>query len=261
MIGLVFAHVSAMSRIIAEISVEHLRELQRFAEAGRVGASLIHDISSPLTAAILHLEQNNPDRLSSIRHARRSIRVLERYIEAARRQLSSENEPAIFNMGHEINQIKCVLEPLARRRQVTLRFATPTDKFELFGDAIKFQRIIINLVTNALDAYTNFSAPQKCVTVSVKTCQEQLTILVCDRGKGIPAADLPRLFEPFYTTKQPGTTSGLGIGLSTVRQYVEEDFRGHITVLSNKASGTVFTVKLPAQSRDRQPKNAKKNQI
>jgi signal transduction histidine kinase len=71
-----------------------------------------------------------------------------------------------------------------------------------------------------------------------------LVIKVTDWGKGITPDELPKLFEPFYSTKSKGF-SGLGIGLAIVRQYVTDDFGGSIRVSSTRRLGTRFTVKLP----------------
>lgn len=250
MIGLI-AHTTAMSRLIAEMSVERLRELQRFAEVGRLSAGLIHDMSSPLTAAILHLEQGEPNGLASIRHARRSIRVLERYIEAARRQLCQQNQATLFCVRSEIYQTKYILQPLARQQSIQLRFNVRTCGHKLFGDPVKLQRIITNLAANAMDAYRDKKgAGARSVKVSAYISQEHLAIRVRDHGKGIAPEQLPHLFEPFYTTKSPGRKSGLGIGLSTVRQYVKEDFGGIISVTSSVNGGTEFQVELPLGPRD-----------
>jgi signal transduction histidine kinase len=226
--------------------MERLQELRRFAEAGRVSAGLIHDMTSPLTAAILHLEQDGHNGMSSIRHARRSIKVLERYIEAARQQLSrQEQQPVVFCMKHELRQAKYILQPLARRRRTHLKFNIRTDRSSLLGDPVKFQRIIINLVTNAIDAYQEIRVDRPAVFVTARTEEKHVRLKVLDRGKGIETEHLPRLFEPFYTTKKLNDTGGLGIGLSTVKQYVEEDFGGIVTAASNKDDGTEFCVRLP----------------
>lgn len=249
------AYLPTVPRLFGEMSVERLHELQRFAEVGRVSASLIHDISSPLTAAILHLEQEEQSGLSSIKHARRSIRVLERYLEAARRQLRQEGRVTSFRIRHEINQVKRIMQPLARRQHIKLRFDLQSD-CKIIGDPVKFQQIMSNLISNAMEAYQDPSTlPAKpLVRVLVAADQQWLVIRIQDWGEGIKADQLPLVFEPFYTTKQPSATSGTGIGLSAVKRYVEDDFAGRISVASSPSSGTEFSVKLrlPANC---QPKN------
>lgn len=248
MIGLA-VHIPLAYRTLAEMNVEHLRELQRFAEVGRVSAGLIHDLSSPLTAAILHLEQTDPQRQPSIQHARRSIKVLERYLEAARRQLSQQESATVFCVKQEFRQIRSILQPIGRRRGVCLRFDVFAGNCRLLGDPVKFQRIIINLVTNSMDAYSGFSTKTKpVVRTSLKIDGHDLVISVHDRGKGISGKQLPQLFRPFYTTKKLSAHTGNGIGLSTTRQYVEETFSGTIVARSDKKKGTELRITMPFHS-------------
>lgn len=238
-------HAPAAARMLAEINAERLRELQRFAELGRVSAGLIHDISSPLTAAILHLEQEEHRDLLAIRHARRSIRMLERYIEAARQQLRQESRPTNFCVKGQLCQVKRIVVPAANRRHVRLRFRID-ENYRLVGDPVKFQQIMTNLITNSVDAYEDRLgvAGQAIVKVSVSACCKWLNIRVRDWGGGIAAEELPRIFEPFYTTKRASAISGLGIGLSTVKRYVEQDFGGEIRVASTPGKGTEFILRL-----------------
>lgn len=241
-------HLPLAYRALAEMNVEHLRELQRFAEVGRVSAGLIHDLSSPLTAAILHLEQTDPRRESGVQHARRSMRVLERYIEAARRQLSQQDSVTVFCVKQEVWQIKSILQPIGRRRGVHLRFDVFAGDCRLLGDPVKFQRIIINLVTNSMDAYSGFSTRKPMVKTSLKIDGNDLLISVHDRGKGISDKQLTQLFKPFYTTKKLSANGGNGIGLSTTRQYVEETFGGAIAASSSKKKGTELRITMPFYS-------------
>lgn len=245
-------HAPTISRwLFADMSVERLRELQRFAEVGRVSASLIHDISGPLTAAILHLDQEERlGNLLSVRHARRSIRVMERYLEAARQQLCHESPSGSFYVKREIDQVKHILQPLARQQHIKLRFHNRTaSRHKLMGDPVKFQRIIANLVTNALDAYPRHqtASGQPLVLVSVSSNGNWLVISVRDWGEGITPSQLPHIFKPFYSTKQKSRAGG-GIGLATVKRYVEEGFGGSIMAASPADGGTEFCVKLQSKS-------------
>ncbi len=238
-------HAPAASRLIAEISAERLRELQRFAELGRVSAGLIHDISSPLTAAILHLEQEENRGLHSVRHARRSIRMLERYVESARQQLRQENQTANFWVKGQLRQVKRVVELPASKRQVDLCFAVDKN-YSLIGNPIKFQQIMINLINNSIDSYDNQSCRKNkpIVQVTANACCQWLQVQVQDWGSGIASDELLHLFEPFYTTKQTSSIGGLGIGLSIVKRYVEDDFGGKVVVSSIPGDGTVVNIKL-----------------
>jgi two-component system C4-dicarboxylate transport sensor histidine kinase DctB len=223
----------------------HLQELQRFAEVGRMSAGLIHDMSGPLTAAILHLEQDELHSLSSVRNARRNIRILERYIEAARRQLRHQEDAGFFHIKKEVTNAKHILLPLGRQKGIGLQFKIYTGCV-LRGDPLKFQRIITNLVINSLEAYDDSAKSSKPrIKITVGVCRGSLIIRVRDGGSGISPEQMPKLFEPFYTTKTPGGLGGTGIGLYNTKHYVENDFGGNITAVSSLSQGTEFKVSLP----------------
>lgn len=223
--------------------VSHLQELQHFAKLGRLSASLLHEISNPLTAALLHLELSE-QQTPAIREARRDMQLLKRYVEAARQQARQASTSINFSVQPQLNQLKRVVLPLAKQAGVQLDIGL-APRTKLYGDPVKFQHLVANLVMNAIQAYSSGEPHDSAALVRVTLyCSEDwFTVQVTDWGKGIAALELPRIFEPFYTTKD-GTSQGLGIGLAIVKQYVTEDFCGSIKVSSSRRLGTQFTVKL-----------------
>jgi signal transduction histidine kinase len=241
---------------------ERMQTLEHFAELGRLSATLLHEISNPLTAAMLYLEQYDDQQSPYIRQVRRNIRLLQRYVEAARQQVRQESVTASFNVRSQMNQVRRLLAPLAKRRGVQLCF-DPVPNYKLFGDPVKFQHIVTNLIINAIDAYHG-SPPMfsdsgdsggKSVIIRLSSSQQWLVIRITDYGSGLTTAEVSRVFEPFYTTKKYVTNTrgdqGLGLGLAVVRQYVEQDFDGTINVASSRQRGTEFTAKLRLISRYR----------
>lgn len=224
-----------------------LQQLHHFAELGRLSASLLHEISNPLTAALLHLELiDQPS--SEIRETKRNLQLLKRYVEAARQQARQTAQSTNFYVQPELNQLKRVVLPLARQAGVHLDMET-MPQAQLYGDPVKFQHLVANLIVNAIQAYSGCDPFDQAalVRVSIYCTKDWLTVQVTDWGKGIAPSELPRVFEPFYTTKdEPG--QGLGIGLAIVKQYVTEDFCGSIKVSSSRRLGTQFTVKLRSLS-------------
>lgn len=230
--------------LIDEVGADRMREMQRFAELGRLSASLLHEISNPLTAAILHLEQHHDQESLNIRQAKHNIQLLQRYVEAARQQLRQESQPVNFYIRPQLSQIRRLLTPMARRAGIRLRFSLEAN-YRLYGDPIKFQQILANLITNAIDAYGDVSRlnSQQEVKIVISGKQHWVFLRVSDRGQGIPVDRISRLFDAFYTTKG-FSGKGLGIGLTAVKQYVEEDFHGAIQVTSSQRYGTQFTLRL-----------------
>jgi signal transduction histidine kinase len=231
-------------------------ELERFAEFGRLSAHLLHEVSNPLTAASLGLEQlHHKSKPELIKEIQRSMYDLERYVEAARKQLQGQATTADFSIKSEIEQVMRMLAPLAQKSfvSVSVQMHSPG---KLYGDAVKFSQLVANLILNAIEAYPPATrASGREVKVEVHRKDGAVVMTISDFGNGITSKHLQHLFEPFYTTKKPrvddpNARRGLGIGLMMVKQFVEEDFRGEISVSSKPKSGTCFTVILHSSERN-----------
>lgn len=230
--------------MVEDIGADRMRELQKFAELGRLSATLLHEISNPLTATILHLEQYHDQASPNIRHAKRNVQLLQRYVDAARQQVRMESEPINFYVRPQLSQIRRILIPIARRRGVRLYFTLDANH-RIYGDPVKFQQIMSNLISNAIDSYRPIPLQRKnrVVHIRIMSRGHWLVAKILDMGVGIEPDELPHVFEPFFSTKiKKGV--GLGIGLTVVKQYVENDFSGSIAVTSSRNKGTQFTVRL-----------------
>ncbi|MFJ9241589.1 sensor histidine kinase [Streptomyces sp. NPDC101776] len=114
---------------------------------------------------------------------------------------------------------------------------------ELSGDPVRLRQVVGNLVANAL----RHTPPGGSVTLRAHRAAGLLTIEVADTGTGIPAEDLPRVFDRFWRAEKSRSrrTGGSGLGLAIVRRLTEAH-GGTVTVTSAVGTGTVFTVRLPA---------------
>lgn len=242
--------VAKRTRQLEQAQLMRTMELQRFAEFGRISAGLLHDVASPLTAASLNLEQaGKQPRSREVRQALSNLRHLERYVESARKQLQHESAEQEFSVRLEIVQVIDVLAHQARSLHVSVR-TKMSDNYVLYGDVAKFSQIMANLIMNAIEAYGGSDAAiTRDVSVEVSEEPGHIVIVVRDHGKGIPKAELSKLFKPFYSTKARHGR-GLGIGLTMVKQYVEQDFAGSITVTSSPQQGTCFTLKFVRREAD-----------
>jgi signal transduction histidine kinase len=109
-------------------------------------------------------------------------------------------------------------------------------------------QIFLNLLLNAAHALAGKSRDAAEITVTVGTdAQGRAIIDISDNGAGIQAADLPRLFDPFFTTRTPG--EGLGLGLSVCHQ-IATSLGGRIEVESQVGEGSTFRVLLPGHIGD-----------
>ncbi len=220
-------------------------DIQRFAELGRLSASLLHEISNPLSVALLHLDQIGDQKSVGVKHVRRNLVRLTRYVNAARGQITRDGQKKSFYVSSQLSDIKRLALPVARSAFVTLHM-NKVPKVKLTGDPLQFQQILLNLIINAIEAYpkANCLTLKRVVTVDFEIKKDYLLMQVRDYGSGIRPAQLKQIFEPFYTTKTVDR-QGLGIGLVIVKTYVRDGFDGQIKVTSSTRRGTCFSVKIP----------------
>jgi signal transduction histidine kinase len=235
--------VKERTKALEKAHVEKMLDLQRFAEFGRLSSTLLHELANPLTSVSLDLQQlEGKKRSKAISRAREGIAHMEQYVEAARRQLRNQSEIKLFDVASEIERVTGLLEAKARAQQVQLRLRL-VKNVSLKGDSIRFNHIMSNLLTNAIDAYDDVVMDkEKIVSVEMVQKGQMIEITVTDYGRGITEEQLPHLFEPFFTTKQ---SRGTGIGLAITKEAVEDAFQGTITAAYSKRQGTRFIVRLP----------------
>jgi len=106
------------------------------------------------------------------------------------------------------------------------------------GPVEEFRQVVINVFENAVHAVD----PAGRVRIATRTHTGRVRITVEDDGDGIPAAELERVFDPFYTTRDPGEGMGLGLALS---KRTLEDMGGTIQMRSREGRGTMVTIEVP----------------
>jgi signal transduction histidine kinase len=104
------------------------------------------------------------------------------------------------------------------------------------------KQILYNLILNAIQA----SPAGETVTVQIAGDQDEIAVAVEDQGPGIPADVLPRIFDPFFSTKTDATHVGMGLGLSVSRSVIEA-LGGRIEVESEPGQGSTFTAVFPVR--------------
>jgi len=138
-----------------------------------------------------------------------------------------------------------LLEPVAEDKGLSLKFDTPNSCL-LVGDRRMIQRILSNLLDNAL----KYTPSGGAVTVSLSERNgREVVLAVQDTGIGIPAGDLPHVFERFYRCDQSRSEPGTGLGLSLARALARAH-NGDITVTSTPGEGSTFTLILPKSRPD-----------
>ena len=135
-----------------------------------------------------------------------------------------------------------MMEPQLRQRQVNISVVEPEDPVEILGDPLRVEQVLVNLLRNALDATKGTEKPAIEIILAAG---EMAVVSVRDNGPGID--ELDQLFEPFYTTKQPGDGVGLGLAISS---GIVGDLGGRLTAHNGEESGAVFEIQLPILMED-----------
>jgi two-component system C4-dicarboxylate transport sensor histidine kinase DctB len=246
---------AALQREIAErkrvqetlaVAEQTLEQSSKLAALGEMSAAVSHELNQPLAAmktylagARLLLRRNRPDEaLSSFG---RIDDLIER-MGAITRQLKSyarKGQEALspVDMGAAVASSLSMMEPQLRQRQVQISRIVPDEPVTVLGDRMRIEQVIVNLLRNALDATKSVRHPAVEI---ILTAGETATLTVRDNGPGI--TDLDSLFEPFYTTKQPGDGVGLGLAISS---GIVNDLGGRLTARNGQQGGAVFEMQLP----------------
>ena len=114
------------------------------------------------------------------------------------------------------------------------------------GDPLLLQQALLNIVLNAEQAIgATGGRIETSTSIRREGTATQVVVDIRDTGHGIPASAMPRLFEPFYTTKEVGKGTGLGLAIA---YGIIQEHGGHISASNHPEGGAVFTVQLPAET-------------
>ena len=213
------------------LDVTEVRELERRAQlseklaaVGTLSAGLAHEIRNPLNAASLQLRL--VERRSQGLEARERIlgpvtlvqeeldrlsRLVREFLLFAR---PSELDTREVDLCSMCQQVLDLVAPLAEERGVTIAPCLPAGSVRVEADPQKLQQVLLNLVNNAIQAVSDEGEGE--VGLEVRADGAGAQIVVRDNGPGIPQEDLPRVFEPFFSTKPAGT----GLGMAIVHSLV-----------------------------------------
>ena len=233
-------------------SEEKLVQRERRIQADKIAAmqtlsnGLAHEVLNPLNAAALQLELlerrlyrsgvDEPRFVELIKVANHELSrltaMLNEFLQFARPPLLQTHDQDIVDIVKHVVEVE---GPLAKRRRVELKFPYHPPVIASV-DSAKLHQIIQNLVRNGVEATPPGGHVELAITNGT---DEAVCIRVRDDGPGIPAEVLPRIYEPFFSTKECGTGMGMAIVHSLVAMH-----RGKIDIATSP-SGTQFDVELP----------------
>ncbi len=234
-----------------EVAEQTLAQSSKLAALGEMSAAVSHELNQPLAAmktylagARLLLRRNRPE--EALASFGRIDDLIER-MGAITRQLKSYARKGAdafspVNLGDALAASLSMMEPQLRQRQVKITQILPDQPVRVMGDRMRIEQVMVNLLRNALDATKSVADPEVEIILAVG---ETAVLTVRDNGHGIE--DIESLFEPFYTTKQPGDGVGLGLAISS---GIVNDHGGRLTARNGQHGGAVFEMQLPILEED-----------
>jgi signal transduction histidine kinase len=222
-----------------------LSRVQQFAELGELAAGIAHEIRNPINVVRLNLHvlqrllqsteaHNGEESATVIAETNREIERVEglmRIMLDYARPEKAVNED--INVGPELEATLCFLQCVMARDRIAVAMRLPAKPIFVRIDRHRFRQIAINLLNNAREA----AGPGGQIDVEVLRRRDRVEIVVADNGRGLPAAERQRIFDPFYSTKDLGA----GLGLSLVKRFVEEA-GGTVVCEDNQPSGACFRI-------------------
>ena len=242
---------------IKELNGRLLKELaqkERLASLGQASAEFVHDLGNPLTIVwgyvqILakKVEQSEKENGATNETSAKELNIIEQNVRLCRELLTmwqsygrgeaSPHKP--ISAARILDDVVKGVGSMAVQSDVEFRCSICDDPCTLLGDSVQITRAIQNVIINAVQA----SAEKKgSVAVSCTRKDFYVDVRVEDTGSGITQAQLAKIFDPYFTTKQG--KSGTGLGLYITRKVIE-DHNGSIKVESTPEIGTTFTIRLP----------------
>lgn len=243
--------VEERAQEIKKMQLESIKSLNHFAKFGRLASGLFHDFVNPLTAISLSLSEiseiKDKEKISGIEYELQQATVaankLHEFVQLVRNHLLQQEVRTTFDIRTEISKAIEILSYKSRKEHVKIQFDPKNiAPMPIINNPVKFHQVMVNLIINAMDAYQDLGQGG-VVNVGAYIQKDNYVITVKDWGVGISAENVHKIFEPFYTTKNHET--GTGIGLTTSREIIETDFGGIISVQSVKNEVTVFTITIP----------------
>lgn len=242
---------------------QRVRQQEQLAAVGQLAAGIAHDFNNIMTIIVLYTQMGLglPDlspklreRLGIVvRQANRATHLIRQLLDFSRRAVLERLPMDLTPFLKE--QVKMLERTLPENIEIGLTYGT--DEYTVNADPTRMQQIVLNLALNARDAMlpqgggklhivlsrTAAADEARCAVCNWTIKGDWVRIAVSDTGGGIPPEVLPHIFELFFTTKEVG--QGTGLGLAQVAGIVAQH-EGHVDVTTKMGGGTTFAIYLPA---------------
>lgn len=240
------AHENGASDLSERRRLERqLAQSGKLAAIGELAAGVAHEINNPLFAILGLVEfvladlepgSKSHERLTLVHQTALEIKEIVRaLLEFAR---ENPDEQRVVALDDVVRETVDLVRRTSANHGVEIEQSLGEGPFLVHGSPNQLKQIFLNLLANARHALPDGGV----VTLRLERDGDWVTASVSDTGPGIPPEELPRIFEPFYTTRRASGGTGLGLSVSL---GIAESHGGSLTALSEPGQGAVFSLSLP----------------
>ncbi|MEJ2049343.1 MAG: hybrid sensor histidine kinase/response regulator [Calditrichota bacterium] len=230
-------------------SQQKILEMERFSILGKMAGMIIHDLKQPLdiirsaaeTMVKTELSGNERQEFSEMIkfEVERFLEIIQELLDYSRGSFPMEKEYLLISDFLILTEKR--LQSYLRNFDIDFRFFSDESDSYIFIDRYQFQRAILNIVRNAVEAVKSRPEVSPYIEFATQVTNSQVIFRISDNGPGITSKYHDQIFNPFTSTKKD---FGIGLGLTITRQIVEQH-EGKITFKTSPTKGTSFSISLP----------------
>ncbi|HEV7603200.1 MAG TPA: MHYT domain-containing protein [Bradyrhizobium sp.] len=234
----------------AQADLERVNRVNTMAE---LTASLAHEVNQPISAAVTNagaclrwlagdppnLEKARASAMEIVKEGTRAAEIITR-IHLLFKKGTPQRE--LLDVNEVIREMIVLLRSEVARYSISVRTELAADLPQVMGDRVQLQQVMMNLISNSIDAMKDVDGTRELAIKSRRAENEQLMVSVSDTGVGLPPQLANQIFDAFFTTKVHGTGMGLSISRSIVASH-----NGRLWAAHNSPRGASFHLILPAR--------------
>jgi two-component system, NtrC family, sensor kinase len=230
---------------------------EKLACVGRLAAGVAHEIGNPIGIVLGYLglirreglteadRLEYTDRIES--EVTRISRIIRQLLDFSRPVQGNKERVSVHRMIHDAVEMMAP-QPMVRHMEMKTSLAATRDM--VLVDPGQLKQVLLNIIINAADALSDNGSSGGSLTIATRSNEKEVELRLTDNGPGIPEQEIPKIFDPFYTTKEPG--KGTGLGLSVCHSIVE-GWGGKIRGESIQGKGATIVFTVPLYGEGRQP--------
>ena len=233
-----------------------LGQVTRLNTLGELAAGMAHELNQPLTAMLANtqaaqrvLAEDPPDLLTAQVAMQQAVDQAQRAADVLGRMRHAVEQPDLgahiqdLSLGEVVRKALHLLEPELRRRGITPEVQARGPAFHVYAQPVALEQVLHNLLMNAMQALDQVPPPERHLWVVLEVVDGFGQLSLQDNGPGMRNEDLPRVFEPFFSTRE----GGLGLGLS-LSESLTAGMGGTLLAFNRAPRGAEFVLKLPLAS-------------